>query len=153
MRKQRLCSHLRVAALLCAVLAAPVACDDPTAPIDPALSGRWLQWGIDSYAQLILEKRGSTVTGTMGYGGFGGTSELFPVRGIAAAQHVVLKWNEAGRAVTFDAILPSADSNELTGRMSVDGGDPGPLTTFTRAVFSEHTPQAATSELDLDRPH
>jgi len=109
-------------------------CRDTTAPLDPSLSGRWIQNGLDTYAQFVLEKRASRVTGTFALGAVTGILDSHPVSGTAVLDHVVLKWKSGNYRFTFDAILPSADSNELTGVMAVDGGPPGPPTTFHRVT-------------------
>ena len=116
---------------LCAALALSAGCHDSTAPTD-ALSGQWVQYGIDSYVQLDLQKRGTSVTGTYQYSGIAGPSAPFAVTGAASAWRLVLHWTEYGHQRTFDVTLPLADPGKLTGRMSTDGGPSGDPTTFVR---------------------
>ena len=89
--------------------------------------------GIDTYNELVLEKRQSTVTGTFTFVGFPGIESRYPVTGTTALGRVLLRWTENGHNITFDATLPSASSNELTGRMSYDGGAPSEPITFIRS--------------------
>jgi hypothetical protein len=124
----------RHAWLLGSALLLATGCRDATAPVDPSLSGRWIQNGLDTYAQFVLEKRGSRVTGTFASGVVSVVPNPHAVSGTATFGHVVLKWTSENYRFTFDATLPSADSNELTGVMIVDGEPPGPTTTFHRVA-------------------
>lgn len=132
-------SHLvrpssRVAWLVSFALTLMLGCGDPTAPLDPALTGSWVSWGIDSYAQFTLEKRGAEVSGTLDYGGFSGTQTSYSVRGLATVNQVVLAWKEQDYFVKFEGTLPTPNSNSLTGRLTVNGST-GPLITYTRVPY------------------
>ena len=130
-----LSSARRHAWLACAVLTLSAGCRDSAAPLplDPALTGQWAQYGLDTYAQFTLEKRGARVSGTFSSGVVTGPPIVYTVSGSAALPHVILTWREGDSDVTFDAML-SADTNSLTGRMSFDG-QPGSLTTYHRITF------------------
>ena len=118
---------------VCAVLAVALGCRDVTSPVDPGLSGRWMEYGIDTYAQLDLEKRGARVTGTYMLGGVFDSSPKYPVLGIAEGQHALLRWKEGQTAFSFEVELPSPDSDELTGKWIVDGEVVASRVTFTRS--------------------
>ena len=123
--------------LLGSALLLATGCRDATSPaLDPSLTGRWVQSGLDTYAQFVLEKRGSRVTGTFASGVVTGILQSHAVSGTATFGHVVLKWKSETYQFTFDATLPSADSNELTGVMTVDGEPAGPVTTFHRVTLA-----------------
>jgi hypothetical protein len=134
MTKRSLFSLRLHAWTLCAALALSAGCHDSTAPSDAALSGRWVQYGIDSYAQLDLQKRGTSVTGTYQFSGIGGPSTPFAVTGTATAWRLLLQWREGDHQISFDVTLPLADPGKLTGRMSFDGRPPGEPTTFVRPM-------------------
>ena len=111
-------------------------CRDMTAPpLDPALTGRWVQYGTDTRALFVLEMRGNDVTGTFGLGGPSGAATPHQVTGVASLPHVVLHWSEENGRVfrlSLNAIL-SADGQTLSGNLSVDNEAPGPTITFYRA--------------------
>ena len=110
-------------------------CRDATSPpLDPSLTGRWLQSGLDTYAQFVLEKRGSRVTGTFASGLVSVVPNPHAVSGTATLDHVVLKWKSENYRFTFDATLPSTNSNELIGIMAVDGEPFASPTTFHRVT-------------------
>jgi hypothetical protein len=119
-----------------ALLGLVLGCRDAAAPpLDPALTGRWVQYGTDTYALFVLEKRGNDVTGTFGLGGPSGAASPHPVTGVASLPHVVLHWTEENGRVfrlSLNAIL-SADGQTLSGNLSVDDEAPGPTMTFYRA--------------------
>lgn len=136
-------SHLvrpsgRVAWLVSFALTLMLGCGDPTAPPDPALTGSWISWGIDSYAQFTLEKRGAEVSGTLDYGGFSGTQTSYSVRGVATVNQVMLAWKERDYFVKFEASLPTPNSSALTGRLTING-NAGPRVTYTRLSYIDPT--------------
>ena len=103
-------------------------------PLDPALTGRWVESGIDTYAVLTLEQRGSAVSGTFGAGGFGGVATRYKVTGTAHLPHVALRWTEKNGQnyhVLMDATL-SADGQTLSATLSVNGESPGLVSSFRR---------------------
>ena len=122
--------------VVCALLALSAGCRDTTAPsLDPALTAHWVQNGIDTYAEFVLEKRGVKVTGTYSYRGFAGPSPLYNVSGSALLPRVVLTWKQLDHRITFDATL-SADTNSLTGHMSIDGQQIESPTTYYRVTYT-----------------
>ncbi len=127
------------ALIFCAALASSASCSDPTAPLDPTLSGTWVQTGLDTYDRFILQKRGSRVIGSHDAGVVYGPSMLAPVRGAVSGGLVVLKWEHQGSAFTFTAPLPAAQAHELTGYMSYNGERAASPETFVR-VTSAYPP-------------
>jgi hypothetical protein len=124
----------RRALVFCAALALLSGCHDSTAPLDSALSGRWVQYGIDSYSQFILEQHGARITGTFGTAGIGGpigAPSAEPLSGTSLLGHVYLQWEQNGYHTTFEGAL-SEDMKSLVGRMAFDGQEAGPPATFTR---------------------
>ena len=66
---------------------------NPSGPLDPALSGKWVLPSVDSYSMFVLQQRGTVVTGTFGdYTANQPVSEVFIVSGAADLPHVVLRW-------------------------------------------------------------
>ena len=101
---------------------------NPSGPLDPALSGKWVLPSVDTYSMFVLQQRGAVVTGTFGdYTANQSFSEVFIVSGAVDLPHVVLRWVQGGAQETFAATL-SAGQDSLVGIV-----EPGAYaTTFLR---------------------
>ena len=105
-------------------------CANPTAPA-ASLSGRWVQYGIDTRAEFVLVQRGTAVTGTYGWCSpnfGGGCATPYEVRGTVWFQHVVLRWTEWNVQrydVTFDGTVAGDTLREASNGQ--------PLAPFVRA--------------------
>ena len=108
--------------LVCAAAILASACgSQPSAPIDPALTGRWAQPGLDTYCEFVLQQRAAQVFGTFGCFNAGAPkTQGFLLTGTAQLPHVVLAWTENGVKSTFDGTL-SADQQHLSGTFSAGG--------------------------------
>lgn len=85
----------------------------PSGPLDPRLSGSWIQSGVDTYDKFVLQQRGSSVVGTYGLYGIN-SSTVYIVHGTANLPNVVLSWVEDTTHQTFYGTL-SEDQRSLTG--------------------------------------
>ena len=83
----------------------------PSGPLDPRLSGNWIQRGVDTYAKFVLQQRGNAVAGTFGFYGIN-SSTVYIVHGTANLPNVELSWVEDTTHVTFEATL-SDDERSL----------------------------------------
>jgi len=94
-----------------------------------------MQRGVDTYAELLLVQRGTTVNGTYSLcGALNGCTLHYDVTGRVLFPRVVLQWTERNGErydVTFDARVTQA-ADTLAGTISVNGQPPGPTTAFGR---------------------
>ncbi len=97
--------------------------DEPTGPLDPALTGYWLgPTGVDTWDALTLEQHGADVTGThdMYSANFGGSATHVPLSGTADLPRVVLRWRDGSYEIIATGVL-SPDSLSLTVTESIAG--------------------------------
>lgn len=98
--------------MCCAALVLASGCGSlPSGPLDPRLTGNWIQHGTDTYAKFVLQQRGNAVTGTYGLYGYN-SSTVYIVHGTANLPSVVLSWVEDTTHVTFYGTL-SEDQRSL----------------------------------------
>ena len=125
-------------------LIGPLACQSSLSPRDN-LDGRWVETGVDTYAELVLVHQGTAVNGTFSLcGALSGCTTHYQVSGTVVFPFVVLRWTEFGQLrgnlqrydMTFDATV-TADT--LAGRVAVNG-QPGPTSSFHR-TFSSAAPR------------
>ncbi len=108
-------------AVACATFAIVSGCgSEPSAPLDPALTAKWVVPSVDTYCEFDLQQRGHDVSGTFGCFFAGGPkSQGSLLTGTAQLPHVILAWTDHGVPSTFDAIL-SPDQQTLTGTFAGD---------------------------------
>jgi hypothetical protein len=107
------------------------ACHDSTAP-DRGVTGQWIHAEVDAISEFSLVRRGSVVTGTYTFSGIMGPTPSHDVSGTATGAQLHLEWTSGTQHLSFDAALPITNPNELVGRITIDGFEPGPLMTFHR---------------------
>ena len=106
------CQRWITLVMCCAALVLASGCGSlPSGPLDPRLSGTWIQRGTDTYAKFVLQQRGNAVSGTFGLYG-NGSSSVYIVHGTANLPNVVLSWVEDTTHETFYGTL-SDDQRSL----------------------------------------
>jgi hypothetical protein len=105
--------------IVCGTVALCMGCDSPTAPLVPALTGRFVgPTGVDTYQYFDLQTRGTKVTGALVSGGVVGVGSSYKVSGAAVLPQVTLTWSQPnGYHIRFDATL-SANTDTLSGEVS-----------------------------------
>ena len=99
------CQRWIALVMSCVALALASGCGSlPSGPLDPRLSGNWIQRGTDTYAKFVLQQRGTVVAGTFGFYGIN-SSTVYIVHGTANLPSVVLSWVEDTTHVTFYGTL------------------------------------------------
>lgn len=108
-------------AVACATLAIISGCGaEPSAPLDPTLTAKWVLPSVDTYCEFDLLQRGNDVSGTFGCFNAAQTNKQgLLLTGTAQLPHVILAWTDHGVPSTFDAVL-SPDQQTLTGTFAGD---------------------------------
>lgn len=92
------------------------------------VTGCWIQPSIDTWTELRLTQRGSTVSGAYvacGVVGGLGCNTLSQVSGSVAFPSVVLHWTAQGVVYRFSATM-SATADTLAGTVAANAGAPQP---------------------------
>lgn len=107
--------------MACATLAIVWGCGaEPSGPLDPALTGKWVVPSVDTYCEFDLQQRANDVSGTFGCcNATDANKQGLLLTGTAQLPHVILAWTNHGMPSTFDAVL-SSDQQTLTGTFAGD---------------------------------
>ena len=114
-----------------------LACQSLLSPRDN-LDGTWVQYGVDTSAELVLVQQGATVNGTFSLcGALSGCTTHYQVSGTVWFPLVVLRWTEwgefKGSLQRYDmTFVGTVTADTLAGRMVGNGQPPGPTSSFHR---------------------